>query len=54
MTSRNNKTHMPDEAEKQAILKILDERVFNRKEPAKMVSQEEMNEYLKKRGILNG
>ncbi len=42
---------MSEAYEDEQIAKIVDERVHNRKEPAKMISHEEMKEYFKKRGI---
>jgi len=41
---------MSEAYELEQIEKIIEERVTNRKTPAKMISQEEMMELLKKRG----
>ncbi len=42
-----------DILEDMEIAEMLKERVFDRKEPAKMISHKEMKDYFKKRGIGN-
>lgn len=42
-----------DYIEDMEIAEVIEKRVFNRKEPAKMITQKEMENYFKKRGIEN-